>query len=719
MADASRLLEESSTGEVTRAPLIVHTNTISPPSSLNNRRQLRRKISFKRHIDSSEEFPSSHDSLFDAEYFSGLSSEDSNHDPNSWQYSSLSSIALATSPPSHIENSTYLSQNLTPIIGSTRIIYGHGTPLATIVEQQSKSTIRSAITPEMVTAAGHSNKPSPFPFIPRPRSISDLTHAIARDAPHLIDQHEYLESSQNSPLRTSRRQYSLTVSDLATIQRSYHDALTEMIKPSQHILEIAFLPPSENTPVYASPLTPLIPPIERPTTPPGYPSWTEAQNRGQSRNIRSGSVSVAERALGIQPAPNLFQRFFGIEPSSIEISTPVSMPPIQQIRDRMFYRTTRNASAPVASLLGSSGAQAPRFRPPRSMHGTASLQSHPFANAPLRAVSAPVIIPESLPAATNGLATYSSRFTTNNSISSIPVPDPNAVNKWEQLNTNGDGVASVSALNIPLISDLPNGQQISTAHSCRERSGGEGGGPSHYLSNIVTRGRRTIQQKACSSTSIVGMQSQVPHIGQLPDIRENIDPDMRGQQTSQPAEHVLEQYKRGTRKTERKGACPHREARRASLKALRVDELASNETSNVSGNMAMRTAAVEAYSQNPRMEVPEPGLREVISENNRLIPNVSGDNIGVPVGESSRDPSTQDLTQTSSSNQRCWKCHRDHVVNKIDKLWEASTEWGVFYCCSVVEDTSDERMKEGRMRAGGVGGGISRLLIDGFPGVIL
>jgi hypothetical protein len=306
-----------------RTPLQIRTTSASSASSL---KQVRRKDSFLHRADSSEDYPSPHESIFEAFYFSATNSDESN-----------SRIELITLHP-HVglndENKGPSTPPVANLIDDIQFRYGHGTVLETIAEQKSSGTRTVSRTKSL------DGMPS-FPF---------LNH---RDSFVLS--------------KSPRRKHSFSLDDLALINRYYHEACALIEKDACKACKPL---PLEVPEIYAQPKKPLHAPPERPLTPPGMPSWTAAQN-----------VLPRARVSSTPSRQTRFQRFFGLPPSGLTISSRMSSSPaLEATRDRV-------ASAPVR------GRMAPRFRPPQSAYGP--LDQHPFSRAPV-ALIAPRI-PSAIP----------------------------------------------------------------------------------------------------------------------------------------------------------------------------------------------------------------------------------------------------------------------------------------------------------------------------------
>ncbi|TVY80613.1 hypothetical protein LSUE1_G004792 [Lachnellula suecica] len=293
-----------------RQPLL--PRTISPPTT--QLKQIRRKASFVFRSDSDEDVASPHSSIFEALYHSGGSGDEN-----------YNSIALNTIPRSDAsikgqKNDENAQNGQTPPPPKTPLDvefrYGKGTALDTITEQKSYNTLstlaRSKSVDELPT----------FPFLHHRDSLM-----VAK-----------------SP----RTKKSFSLDDIDLVKQSYHDACANIERAtaiSWSIFE-----------EYAKPKDPLHSPLERPPTPPGMPSWTAGQN-----------ISSVPRPS--VPQQNRFQRFFGLPPFGIRVSS-------REPRSSS-HGTIRSVSLPVARRV-------PRFRPPRSVY--APIESHPFNNAPVAEV---------------------------------------------------------------------------------------------------------------------------------------------------------------------------------------------------------------------------------------------------------------------------------------------------------------------------------------------
>ena len=369
MAEES-LLDSEAPANI-RSPLIPHTNTRPVTITAKSTKKLSRKSSFARRLDSSESIPSSHGSIFAAEYVSPHASEDGGYKIEKWQAigSSIRPSAIEEQLPPLPANDENSGVGLS--VGNTPILYGHGTALTTIIEQKSSSATMRTISTS-----------SPVRTLTRPRSMSDLSSSSAS------------ASLQKQPPKASpiKREFSISGmihrlasfsdEDVGTIQLSWpegYDPIANKPKgaakssidgePSE-IQETAFRE------IYAQPLSPIQPPIERPATPPGMPSWTAAQQR-RPRAVSSPPA----RTGGFHRATARVQRFFGYEPLSRAGNLPSGSASGHGLCGPwdMVPSRRRCVSVPNTVVGG-----APRFRPPRSGHGVTSLEMHPFARAEAR-----------------------------------------------------------------------------------------------------------------------------------------------------------------------------------------------------------------------------------------------------------------------------------------------------------------------------------------------
>jgi hypothetical protein len=299
MAIVTGILPDDLGSITSRKPL--QPRSSSPILSMPKR--IRRKNSFVRRPDSSEDYPSPHDSIYEAVYISATNSD-----------SSGNRIELIDIPPRRpgtiahkgAQNDENMKTPDVLVISSIEQIefrYGWGTPLETITEKRSSGTIRT---------------------IGRTKSADDLPNA------------PFLGHRDNFTLaRNPRRKASFSFDDLILVQKSYHEACATIERQTFK------LPIDE---VYAEPKSPVRAPPDRPPTPEGMPSWTASQN-------------MPIRPIPPRPVQNVFQRFFGLPASGITLSSRIPQTGTNPhnrfvsapVRDRMAprFRPPRSAYAPI------------------------------------------------------------------------------------------------------------------------------------------------------------------------------------------------------------------------------------------------------------------------------------------------------------------------------------------------------------------------------------
>jgi hypothetical protein len=188
-------------------------------------------------------------------------------------------------------------------VDDIQFLYGQGTILDTISEKKSNGTLTT---------------------LARTVSLNDLTkmgHLGHRDSLPLV--------------KHPRRKVSFSMTDVANINTSYHSALAAIEK------KISTPPPMHHL-IYAEPKIPITPPLQRPATPPGMPSWTEHQR--QPRRIPTRSQS----------------------------SSPF------RVSNFLDFIHSRRSTTPEVGVVPDYRAMA-RYRPPRSAYGLMS--QHPFVRA--------------------------------------------------------------------------------------------------------------------------------------------------------------------------------------------------------------------------------------------------------------------------------------------------------------------------------------------------
>ena len=320
--DSSRQIlpaQASSPQTPSRVPLI--QKIVSP---LPQRpKQIRRKSSFILRVDSSEDCPSPHDSIYEAFRFSGPNSDDSGNRAEVWPTLDLqraSTLSLSQDQGVNENNRVGGTSTNQHTIDDIEFRYGHGTILETITERKSNNTMIS---------------------LERPKSADNLT-----SVPFLGHRDSFI--LVNSP----RRKTSFSVDDLDLTKTSYHEACAIIERTAQKTIPVHE--------IYAQPRTPILAPPERPPTPDGMPSWTASQDlppRARSRHSSKTQGHLLQRV----------QRFFSHPANEITFSSRI---PLSRVDSRV-----RTVSAPVRGRI------APRFRPPRSAYS--HIDQHPFHNSPV------------------------------------------------------------------------------------------------------------------------------------------------------------------------------------------------------------------------------------------------------------------------------------------------------------------------------------------------
>jgi hypothetical protein len=239
-------------------------------------KQIRRKGSFVRRVDSSEESPSPHGSIFEAYYQSATNSDESGH-PDTWPTKVLPVLSQPAPSPQAREN----NENAKKRPASTNtldaqegpFLYGRGTVLETITERNSLGSIR---------------------ILARAKSVDEL-HSV----PLLGHQDSFILA------KSPRRKRSLSLDDLDLVKDPYHQVVASIERTTQKPLAIHE--------IYAQPKAPIQEPPPRPETPPGMPSWTEHQLRASQRRP-------------VRRTPARLRQFFGIRASRAEQPRQATVP---------------------------------------------------------------------------------------------------------------------------------------------------------------------------------------------------------------------------------------------------------------------------------------------------------------------------------------------------------------------------------------------------------
>jgi len=245
-------------------------------------------------IDSSEEIPSLHDSIYEAYHISNTNSDETGNAPSleSWLTATVHGLNLAplsvrtigqtvVGEELHpgIEKNSALLPTLTAAANDSNFRYGKGTLLSTITEKKSTCTITASETKASFSL------------------------------------------SANNP----RRKKSFSTGDIAKACESYDEAIAMNENQTQPVCNI-----------YAEPKSPLSNPPIRASTPPGMPSW----DQHQMGRIHSAVPQVSR--------PSLLHRLFALPVTSHSTSTRIhagSLPITNITMSR--YRPPRSAYGPM------------------------------------------------------------------------------------------------------------------------------------------------------------------------------------------------------------------------------------------------------------------------------------------------------------------------------------------------------------------------------------
>jgi hypothetical protein len=267
---------------------------------------------------------SSHESIFHAERCSSTNSEE--NDNELCPKTTISPIIRQIASINLVGNNENVrNQLLAPNIGSTPILYGHGTALTTNVEEKSSTTMSTKVSSV------------------HPGSTFEVS--LARTSiPKLLGHRNSFDLPLTVRLRSPRRRKSFSADDLVFIMRSYHEACAVIERTNRGSLQIHD--------IYAQPRTPIFPPIERPPTPSGMLLWTAVQ----SEPIQNAPQPQRRAVTRTQ---HRLQHFLGIRPSSIEFSSSIPVPIALQHSNQSNLIVAGGRTAPSPLLVR----VASRFRP--------------------------------------------------------------------------------------------------------------------------------------------------------------------------------------------------------------------------------------------------------------------------------------------------------------------------------------------------------------------
>lgn len=661
-----------------RPPLDNQTNSrnnfASFSSTEEHKQAVRHTGSFVRRLDSSEDLPSSQDSIFIAEYLSPYNSDESGsgYKLETWN-KTISGQETPLSPRLELPAlpSTLSSLSSTPSenndengnqklnIGTTPILYGHGTPLTTIIEQRSSmGTLRESAS----TTSG-------IRPLARPRSTSDLTASTTSFPAGPIR-----TGPRSSPLRNQRfstsgiigRIHSLSADDSAdSIKLSWpagYDPRGASWRGKSSV-DSESTPTSPINEVYAQPLRPINPPVERPATPEGMPSWTQAQHLHRAQRRLANAQGETRRGWNLHEASSMLHRLFSNR-SQREAPAPQDAMNESASPNRSGYGIRgpwdavpayrRAVSAPV--LRG-----APHFSSPRSATGVARLEMHPFARA--------------------GGAQLSSK-----SEATADMAAPPAVRRSTSLRR------SISLGRSSNLRIFNGGAVTGTVQTIRLVDEGDPQ-PHHRVLSLRGKGKRKPGQRVRFTPSTV-------------------DPGTVPQRAS------------GTFSDPGVKVCPHTKRKRDSVQLWVITGAPLAGAHDVCGPLSLNPItpvitgaplagahdACGPLSSNPVTPVDSdprssntdriPSLESVTASPTRPsggeAPLLNRDTTPLADTLSVPDPVTDDARTPVEkggfkSRNHCWKCRLENVAKKMDRAWEVSRRWACWYCCGIEMD--EERVR--------------------------
>ncbi|KAI9806159.1 MAG: hypothetical protein M1833_004566 [Piccolia ochrophora] len=312
----------------------------SPPYSTaktSQLRHLRRRESFRAlnpHVDSSEECFSEHSSVFDANFWSpsetslggkNVKRSDAELDTKARENSAVEEVALG--PPvvePEVLQTPKPHSPPRPQSGDRR--QAQVTPLATITEQRSFTTLRDAS-----------------------RKLSFNGQLTPAGQP--VNHEEKADNSSPQPTRKQSR--SLGSLNLGSTPAHVEGRINSSVESTGIAAPI---------PIYAEPVAPLMTPPERAPTPPGAPSWS-APGHNQRRLASTGYLGTSTLSSGRVSQPHSQFPRIGLPPGVVSLTRQAAL---------------QGRNDPSAAV------QPPRYRPVRSGHGShRPLSSHPFHRLPL------------------------------------------------------------------------------------------------------------------------------------------------------------------------------------------------------------------------------------------------------------------------------------------------------------------------------------------------
>ncbi|KAI1737204.1 hypothetical protein F4680DRAFT_223379 [Xylaria scruposa] len=260
-------------------------------SPLSNRANINiDKTTIWEHKDSSEDPPSTHESIFDAAW---LSTSDLAKSP--YQTPGRPVTPFRAAIDIDLESESPLSRLETPFL------YGHGTELAPILEQRSIATLRTkgSLSTSDLSSLLHDAPGGGGGGSTRSRSKSDNSHPLRRQ-PSFSPPSTTTETGSSSP---QLRHLSFS-------------------RPTVHIVD-----------VHAYPRKPIYPAPQRPKTPPSLRRISRPQSEGDAYMITATSSSIAYEAPGFR-APRSGHGNLSSHPFFITSQSTTAIPSTSAARQR-------------------------------------------------------------------------------------------------------------------------------------------------------------------------------------------------------------------------------------------------------------------------------------------------------------------------------------------------------------------------------------------------
>ncbi|KAI0537037.1 hypothetical protein GGR58DRAFT_363627 [Xylaria digitata] len=324
------------------------SSLVTPPalarSPLSNRANIHidTAITSWEHKDSSEGQPSTHDSVYDAAWISTSDLAKSPYQTPGRPVTPLRSIDI------DLDSESPLSRLETPFL------YGYGTELTPILEQQSIGTLRTKGS----------------------RSTSDLS-SLLHDAPGAGN-----STKSHRTAHYLRRQQSLSLDDIPPAPSP--QAQQETASPSPQLKWLSYSRPTVHVvDIHAYPRKPVYPPPQRPPTPPSLQRIRRPQSEGDAY-VASTSSKVAYAEPGFRSPRsghgNLSTHPFISQPQPLMSEARSSTrAPQSRAQDASATRAVSNRYTPHTNRHDSAGSNlaTPYLAPSEIHRGTCKKCHHP------------------------------------------------------------------------------------------------------------------------------------------------------------------------------------------------------------------------------------------------------------------------------------------------------------------------------------------------------